>query len=147
MLKQLFSFFGTTTGSSSLPADQTDALTLSVGINPFVGKWQSSNTIGMGLLSEVVFSADARFSTVTHYPNGPMPRMGVYRIVNDSTVWFGFVPDTHVQILPGSNGQLVAYGVRGFPQETNIYRFLDARTMVLSDSVTGMVSTTYGKVG
>jgi hypothetical protein len=147
MANWFLSLFGTA-GSSQASA-QTEIpndLTLSIGVNPFVGRWQSANTLGMGVFSQVDFSADGRFSTVMQTPNGPMTRMGVYKIINANTIWFGFVPDTHIQFLPGSNGQIVAYGVHGFPQETNFYQFLDARTMVMSSSIMRTASTTYTKV-
>ena len=79
-----------------------------------MGRWQGTNTLGA--FCEAVFSADGRFSSVMQSAWGPVHQRGVYKIVDDKTIWFGSVPDTHIQVLPGSNGQLVASNVQGFPQ-------------------------------
>jgi hypothetical protein len=78
---------------------------------------------------------------------GPVHQRGVYRIVDDKTIWFVSVPDTHIQVLPGSNGQVVVSNIQGFPQETDFYQFRDARTMVIGSIGVMPISTTYTKVG
>lgn len=143
MVKEMFSFFGWAAGSSPQASGQADVVV--GGLNPFVGRWQGTNTLGN--FCEADFSADGRFSSVMQSAWGPVLQRGVYRIVDDKTIWFGSVPDTHIQVLPGSNGQLAVFNVQGFPQETNFYQFQNARTMVIASSVNPAISTTYTKVG
>jgi hypothetical protein len=143
MVKEVFSFFGWAAESSPQPSGQV-ILTVG-GLNPFVGRWQGTNTLGA--FCEAVFSADGRFSSVMQSAWRPVHQRGVYKIVDDKTIWFGSVPDTHIQVLPGSNGQLVASNVEGFPQETDFYQFRDVRTMVIGSIVNPAISTTYTKVG
>jgi hypothetical protein len=115
-------------------------------VNLFPGKWQGSMD-GVGIYSEVIFSAEGRFSTIMQSAAGSMQRTGTYRILDEKTVLF--VDDTplHAQVMPGPFGQPVTKAVETLPQETNYYEFLNAQTMVLRASAPPYPSTTYRRVG
>jgi hypothetical protein len=97
MVKDFFSvIFGWTAENSPQASGQADFMV--GGLNPFVGRWQGTNTLGA--FCEADFSADGRFSSVMQSAWGPVHQRGVYRIVDDKTIWFVSVPDTHIRSCP-----------------------------------------------